>query len=90
MTFKPGDVVVWTPQNFNQDWWQQLPEADRLRYYGPLGYGRAKPKRFVFICEINLSDGERGGHCLLWDLDEGRMEQMRHTSEFRKATDEEF
>ena len=41
---KPGTVVVWTSENFNQDWWNKLSEEDRIKYYGVLGYGSNKPK----------------------------------------------
>lgn len=93
--FKMGDVVVWEPKNFNQDWWNELPEEDRLKYYGILGYGRDKPRLFVFITTINGFDEDEGccidtGHCILISLDDQSVETMRHTCEFRHATEEEF
>lgn len=88
--FEPGTVVVFEPRNFNQDWWVNLPEADRLRYYGPLGYGAKKPKLFVFLCEILMPDGHPSGHCVLVSMDNQKIETMRHTSDFRRATEEEF
>lgn len=86
--FKTGDVVIWAPEKFNPEYWNSLSEQDRLRYYGALGYGRGK-KPFVFISTINDIDGDTG-HCILIDLDDGHVEWMRHTCEFRKATEEEF
>ncbi len=84
-TFKQGTVVIWDSANFNPDYWNNLSEIDRVKYYGALGYGSEKKKLFVFMCEINDS-----GHCVLVDLDDGHIEKMRHTCEFRKATDDEF
>ena len=83
--FKPGTVVVFEPSNFNPESWGKLPEEDRIKYYGPLGYGSQKVKLFVFVCEINNS-----GHCVLIDMDTNENVLMRHTSDFRPATDEEF
>ena len=88
--FKQGDVVVWTPDNFNQEWWQKLPEEDRIKYYGVLGYGRKKPRLFVFLTEIRDQEVGDTGHCVLVALDDQSIETMRHTCEFRHATDEEF
>ena len=42
-------------------------------------------KFFVFICEINES-----GHCVLVDMDTDKVITMRHTCDFREATEEEF
>jgi hypothetical protein len=89
-TFEPGTVVVFEPQNFNPEFWNNLPEEDRVRYYGPLGYGAEKKKLFVYMCEILCSDGTPSGHCVLVDMDDQHVETMRHTSDFRKATEEEF
>ena len=83
--FKRGTVVVFEPKNFNPNYWKTLSEEDRLRYYSALGYGQKKQKLFVFLMEI-----EKSGHCILVDLDDGHLETMRHISDFRKATDEEF
>jgi hypothetical protein len=35
--FKLGDTVTFDPSNFNPDYWNNLSEADRIKYYGPLG-----------------------------------------------------
>lgn len=84
-SFKQGTVLVFDPTSFNPGFWEKLPEEDRIKYYGPLGYGAEKKKLFVYICEINDS-----GHCLLVDMDTGLNVLMRHTYNFRPATDEEF
>lgn len=89
-TFKQGTVVVWDPTKFNPSYWNKLSEEDRLKYYGDLGYGQKKPKLFVFLTEILDSDGDDSGHCVLISLSDQKVETMRHTSEFRKATDEEL
>jgi len=83
--FKMGTVVVFDPDSFNPGFWEKLPEKDRIKYYGPLGYGSDRKKLFVFVCEINDS-----GHCLLVDMDTGLNVLMRHTCDFRPATEEEF
>ncbi len=88
--FKRGTVVVFEPKNFNSEYWAGLSEEDRVKYYGPLGYGQEKIKLFVFLAEILDPDGESSGHCVLADMDDGHVEIMRHTSDFRKATDEEI
>lgn len=78
-------MVVFDPSSFNPEFWARLPEEERIKYYGPLGYGSKKTKLFVYVCEINDS-----GHCLLVDMDTGLNVLMRHTSDFRPATEEEF
>jgi hypothetical protein len=85
-TFIPGTVVVFEPENLNPDFWNDLPETDRIKYYGPLGYGSNKQKRFVFLTDIKNA----AGHCVLADLDDGRIEVMRHTSDFREVNEYEF
>lgn len=88
--FKRGTVVVFEPNNFNPEYWKGLSEEDKIKYYGPLGYGAEKPKLFVFLSKINDEHGNDTGHCVLVSLDDQRIETMRHTNDFRKATDEEF
>lgn len=83
--FKPGTVVVFDPKSFNPNFWDKLSEEDRIKYYGELGYGSNKLKFFVFLCEVNES-----GHCVLLDLDTNQILSMRHTCDFRQATEEEF
>lgn len=89
-TFKRGTVVVWDHTNFNPEFWENLSEKDRIKYYGPLGYGSKKKKLFVFLDPIFDPDGSDSGHCVLVSLDDQTVETMRHTAEFRKATDDEF
>lgn len=84
--FKPGTVVVFDTPNFNPGYWNNLPEQQRVKYYGPLGYGKKKPKFFVFMCEIRNAPG----HCVLLDMDDGHMEYMRHISDFREVKEGEF
>lgn len=88
--FKRGDVIVWDQTNFNKEYFDALSETDRKKYYGPLGYGSKKSKLFVFLTTISSSDGTDSGHCVLVSLDNQKIETMRHTNEFRLATDEEF
>lgn len=90
---KPGSVVVFSPENFNKDYWDKLPEKDRKKYYGRLGYGSKKPKLFVYLCEISDWEGLDTGHCVLLSMDHHKplqIEIMRHTSDFRLATEEEL
>lgn len=90
MVFKPGTVVVWDPSGFNPEYWNKLSESDRVRFYGALGYGAEKQRLFVYLCEILDADGS-SGHCCLVELGgDGHIEYMRHTTEFRPATGEEF
>lgn len=85
-SFIPGTVVVFDPESFNPKFWERLSEEEKIKYYGPLGYGQEKVKRFVFLCEIRNAPG----HCVLVSLDDQKIETMRHTSDFREVTDEEF
>lgn len=90
---KPGSVVVFSPDNFNKKYWDELSEKDRKKYYGALGYGAKKPKLFVYLCEISDSSGYDTGHCVLISMDHDKplqIEIMRHTSDFRLATEDEF
>jgi len=96
-TFHPGDVVVFEPNNFNQEYWNGLTEEEKIKYYGALGYGEEKMKLFVFLCEVFQAPDQHGvqygsGHCILATLGHNadrRIEMMRHTSDFRLATEEE-
>lgn len=88
--FNPGDVIVFDPQNFNPEFWNNLSEKDRIKYYGELGYGQKKIKLFVYVCPINSSDGHDSGHHIMVDLDDGKNHVMRHTTDFRLATEEEW
>lgn len=83
---KTGSVVVFEPKNFNPEFWKRFPESDKIKYYGPLGYGSDKKKFFVFLTEIHAAPG----HCLLVDLDDGHIETMRHMADFREVLQDEF
>ena len=84
--FEPGTVVVFDPSGFNAEYWDNLSEGDRKKYYGTLGYGLDKPKFFVFLCEIKNAPS----HCVLVSLDDQTIETMRHISDFREVEEEEF
>ena len=71
-------MVVFDPANLNPEYWNNLSEKDKLKYYNPLGYGCNKPKFFIFICEINNAPG----HCVLLDMNTDLLVSMRHTKEF--------
>jgi len=88
--FKRGTVVVFDRENLCKDWWKQQTKADLLKWYGPLGYGKKTKKLFVFLAEVLDADGTPSGHCVLADMDDGKIVMMRHTSDFRKATEDEF
>jgi hypothetical protein len=94
MSFEPGTVVVFDENTFNPEYWDNLSEEDRIKYYGPLGYGQKRPKLFVFMCSIFGQDKELGridtGHCVLIALSDQKIETMRHTDNFRVANEEEF
>ncbi len=84
--FKKGTVVVFDPESFNKDFWKNLSEEDKIKYYGSLGYGTNKKKFFVFLTEVKNAPG----HCLLVDLDDGQIETMRHIYNFREVKEDEF
>lgn len=83
--FSLGDTVVFDSSGFNQDFWNELPEKDRVRYYGPIGYNSESPMLFTFICEMSPQDG----HCVLVRLEDGKVEIMRHIADFRLVSDDE-
>lgn len=85
--FRPGDTVIFDPDSFNPDYWNNLSEEDKVKYYGPLGYGRPKdkPLLFTFLCEHH----PQGGHCVLVNMENQKVETMRHPSDFRLAGDDE-
>lgn len=89
-SFEPGTVVIFDQDSFNKEWWDRQTKKDLLKWYGPLGYGKKKRKLFVFLCEILDSDGDPSGHCVLVDMDTKELLSMRHTDNFRRATEEEF
>jgi len=86
--FKMGDTVVFEPDNFNLEYWDNLSEVNRITYYGPLGYGRTntdRPLLFTFLCEHS----PQVGHCVLINMETQQIETMRHTADFRLVEDDE-
>ena len=82
--FTLGDTVMFDPSNLNQDYWNGLTDKQKSEYYGDYGYG-SKLKLFTFITHHY----PQLGHCLLMDMDTGKLLPMCHTSEFRLVSDEE-
>ena len=85
MSFRLGDTVIFDHTTLNEKFWDSLSEEDRLKYYGSLGYGKDRPVLFTFICEHY----PQTGHCLLINMHNQQIETMRHTVNFRLATDDE-
>jgi len=83
--FEPGTVVIFDPNSFNESYWNNLSEEDRIKYYGCYGYG-GKLHFFVFLCEIKNAPG----HCVLVSLRDQHIETMAHISDFREVTEDEF
>lgn len=84
--FKSGTVVVFEPNNFNPEYWNNLSEKDRMKYYGDLGYGSKTPRFFVYLTGIKNAPG----HCVLVSLDNQKIHTMRHDSDFREVREDEF
>lgn len=74
--FKLGDAVVFD---------REFPPME-AKYYNPLMFKDGKQRVFIFITEINQAPG----HCVLVPLDGGPVEWMRHTADFRLATEDEI
>lgn len=83
--FNLGDTIVFDPTSFNPDFWDNLNESDRIKYYGDLGYGKDEPVFFSFLFEHK----PQFGHCSILNLDNGKIETMRHINNFRLVTDDE-
>lgn len=83
--FNPGDTLVFNPDSFNQNYWNNLSEEDKLKYYSQYGYGQKQLVLFSFLAEHK----PQGGHCLLVNMATGQVLPMCHTLNFRLATDEE-
>lgn len=83
--FKPGDTVVFDPSKLGRAYWRSLSENERKRYYGTLGYGSKGLHLFTFLCEHR----PQAGHCVLISMQDQHIETMRHTAEFRLATEDE-
>ena len=82
--FRPGDTVKFEINHLNDTFWQSLSEENRIKYYGPYGYG-TKLKLFTFI----TYHYPQLGHCVLMDMDTGQLLPMCHDSNFRLVTEEE-
>lgn len=85
MKFKLGDTVIFDPESFNPIFWNKLSEEEKIKYYGPLGYGRQDRLLFTFLAEHN----PQKGHCVLVNMENQKIETMRHISDFRLAKSEE-
>lgn len=84
--FKIGEVVVFNPDSFSDEFWNGLSEEKKIKYFGDLGYGQDKLKFFVYITGII----DAPGHCVLISLSDQKVETMRHTDDFRRAREDEF
>ena len=83
--FRPGDTVTFDSNHFNPAFWNDLSESDRIKFYGRYGYGSKHTKLFTFI----TYHYPQLGHCVLMDMDDGKLLPMCHDSDFRLVTDEE-
>ena len=89
--FTLGDTVMFDPSNLNQDYWNGLTNKQKSEYYGNYGWGylnsigERKLKLFTFITHHY----PQLGHCLLMDMDTGKLLPMCHTRDFRLVSDEE-
>ena len=83
--FKMGDTLIFEPKNFNPDFWNNLSEEDRIKYYGDLGYGKDEIYLFCFMTE----HFPQSGHCVLIELGNDKVHTMRHWSDFRLAKEDE-
>lgn len=83
---KKNSVVIFDPSNFNPEYWDNLSEKDRKKYYSSLGYGSKKPKFFVYLGDVLNAPG----HAILVDMQTDKVITMRHTDNFREVTEEEF
>lgn len=84
--FNIGDTVAFDPDSFNKEFWNELSIQQKRRYYGTLyDFDNNKPYLFTFICEHS----PQIGHCVLINMDNQKIETMRHTNNFRLVNDEE-
>ena len=83
--FVMGDTVEWTYEGFDKHYWDNLHPRDRERYYGKFGYGQAHRKLFTFICYHRPQDG----HCVLMDMEDGKLLPMCHDSEFQLVNEDD-
>lgn len=84
--FKPGDTVAFDPTSFNPEYWDNLTLGQKEYYYGDLyDFEHDKPILFTFLCEHH----PQTGHCVLVNMDNQKVETMRHTCDFRLVGDDE-
>jgi hypothetical protein len=83
--FRPGDTVTLEIDHFNPDFWNGLSESDRIKYYSVFGYGSKPCKLFTFI----TYHYPQLDHCVLMDIDDGKLFPMCHASNFRLVSDDE-
>jgi hypothetical protein len=83
-SFGVGDTVIFDTTKINPECWDGWTETTRIKYYGRYGYG-SKLKLFTFI----TYHYPQLGHCVLMDMDDGKLLPMCHDSDFRLVTDEE-
>lgn len=90
--FKAGDTLIFDHSNLREEFWNKLTEEEKVRYYGQYGYettwypGQSnRIKLFTFICEHS----PQNGHCVLMDMDDGKLLPMCHMNNFRLATEDE-
>ena len=90
--FKAGDTVIFDHANLRQEFWNGLTEEAKVKYYGQYGYETihwsgqiTHIKLFTFICEHS----PQTGHCVLMDMDDGKLLPMCHINNFRLATEDE-
>lgn len=83
--FRLGDTVAFDPSSFNPKYWDKLSKEQKFMYYGELGYGSDKLKTFTFLTEMY----PQAGHCVLVEIDTGKIHTMVHMSNLRLVGDEE-
>jgi hypothetical protein len=83
--FRLGDTVVFDPDTLNKEFWENLPEQHKLKFYGSLGYGSGAWTLFTFITEHY----PQAGHCMLVSMEDQHIETMRHTNNFRLVSEDE-
>lgn len=84
--FKIGDTVAFDPNSFNPDFWNTLTLDQKKRYYGDLyDFDKNKPYLFTFLCYHS----PQVGHCVLVNMENQKVETMRHPENFRLVGDDE-
>ena len=85
--FRLGDTVMFDPASFNSEYWNNLSDEDKRKYYGDICNfdNPDKPFLFTFITE----QSPQVGHCVLINMQNQKVETMRHTTNFRLVGEEE-